>query len=163
MLFDIKNETDVALLRAAFNGKKIGLTSGSFDLFHHMHLVYLTRCRRMCDMLVVGVDSNDLINKRKGPKRPLVPEHQRAAVVSALSCVQAAFILGSVEDFAYAAQQLEPAYVFKNSEKIDGTDIIGGDNAEVIIIRDITQHSSTTEIIEEIMRMREQEGKDDKR
>lgn len=35
--------------------KKIGLTSGCFDLIHYYHLRYLERCKANCDLLIVGV------------------------------------------------------------------------------------------------------------
>lgn len=35
MIFDLKNDNDVELVRRAITGKKVGLTSGSYDLFHH--------------------------------------------------------------------------------------------------------------------------------
>ena len=152
MIFDLKNEGDVELMnRAIRKDKVVGLTSGSYDLFHHLHLVYLKRCRRYCDILIVGVDSDDLVKNRKGPNRPLVPEHQRVAIVSDLSCVGAAFILGSVEDFEQAVKLLSPAFIFKNDE-FKEEEVLGRDRAKAIIIPDIVQYSSTTEIIEEILK-----------
>lgn len=149
MIFDIHSE--VELIHTAFAGKTIGLTSGSFDLFHHLHLVYLQRCRRLCDVLIVGVDSNDLVTLRKRPPRPLVPEHQRVAIVAALKCVDAAFILGSVEEFGRAVECLGVKRIFKN-ETFRNEKVLGGDRAEVVIIPDVKQHSSTTQMIEEILK-----------
>lgn len=151
MIFDLKNEVDVELVNRAIKGRVVGLTSGSYDLFHHLHLVYLKRCRRHCDILVVGVDSDDLVRNRKGSHRPLVPEHQRVAIVSDLSCVGAAFILGSVEDFEQAVNLLSPAMIFKNDE-FKEEEVLGRDKAKVIIIPDIIQYSSTSQIIEEILK-----------
>lgn len=153
MIFDLKNEVDIDLVNRAIQGKTVGLTSGSYDLFHHLHLVYLKRCRRHCDILVVGVDSDDLVRSRKGPNRPLVPEHQRVAIVSDLSCVGAAFILGSVEDFEQAVNLLSPAMIFKNDE-FKEEEVLGREKARVIIIPDIVQYSSTSQIIEEIFKRR---------
>ena len=149
MMIDIKNENDVLLLKDATKGKRVGLTSGSFDLFHHLHLVYLTRCRRLCDLLIVGVDSDDLIRERKGPTRPLVTEHQRVAIVSALSCVGAAFIMGSVDDFGLAAAEIAPEVIFKNQD-FEGKPVLGADKAKVVIINDVQQHSSTSQLVEAI-------------
>ena len=151
MIFDLKNDSDVELVKRAISGRKVGLTSGSYDLFHHMHLVYLKRCRYYCDILIVGVDSDDLVRNRKGPRRPLVPEHQRTAIVSDLSCVGAAFVLGSVEDFELAVNLLSPTLIFKNDEFRE-EEVLGRDKAKVIIIPDVVQYSSTTEIIEEILK-----------
>jgi len=151
MIFDLRNEVDVDLINRAVQGKIVGLTSGSYDLFHNLHLVYLKRCRRYCDILIVGVDSDDLVRNRKGSHRPLVPEHQRVAIVSDLSCVGAAFILGSVEDFERAVESLSPKLIFKNDE-LKEEEVLGRDKAKVIIIPDIVQYSSTSQIIEEILK-----------
>ncbi len=153
MIFDLRNESDVNLVNWAITikGKTVGLTSGSYDLFHNLHLVYLKRCRRYCDILIVGVDSDDLVRNRKGPHRPLVPEHQRVAIVSELACVGAAFILGSVKDFERAVELLLPAVIFKNDE-FKEEEVLGREKAKVIIIPDIVQYSSTSQIIEEILK-----------
>ena len=151
MIFDIKNEGDIDLLNRAVKGKNVGLTSGSYDLFHHLHLVYLKRCRRYCDILIVGVDSDDLVKNRKGSHRPLVSEHQRVAIVSDLACVSAAFILGSVDDFREAVELLSPTVILKNND-FKEEEVLGRDKAKVIIIPDIIQYSSTSEIIEEILK-----------
>lgn len=45
--------------------KKIGLTSGCFDLIHYYHLRYLERCKANCDLLIVGVDSDSLVEMNK--------------------------------------------------------------------------------------------------
>lgn len=155
MVFDIKNESDVDIVKRALKGKRVGLTSGSYDLFHHLHLVYLKRCRRFCELLLVGVDSDDFIKARKGPHRPLVPEHQRVAIVSDLACVGAAFILGSLEDFQMAVDILEPSVILKNNQ-FKEEEVIGRDKADVVIIPDLVQHSSTTQIIEEVIKRKSQ-------
>jgi cytidyltransferase-like protein len=149
VIFDLKSDTDLALLRAALKGKVVGLTSGCFDLFHHLHLVYLLRCRRLCEVLIVGVDSNDLVSTRKGPGRPLVPEHQRVAIVSALSCVHSAFIMGSVADFGAAVDKLDVRIIFKN-QAFAGREVFGADHARLVIIPDVAEPSSTSQLIEQI-------------
>lgn len=149
MIFDLRDEHDVALVRRAVAGQVVGLTSGSFDLFHHLHLVFLQRCRMLCDVLIVGVDSNDLVRQRKGEDRPLVPEHQRVAIVSALSCVTGAFVLGTVEDFGRAVEELGVNVVFKNGD-FQEEEVLGRESARVVIIPDIVQPSSTTQLVAEI-------------
>jgi D-beta-D-heptose 7-phosphate kinase/D-beta-D-heptose 1-phosphate adenosyltransferase len=151
VIFDIRNATDVRVLRRAFDGLVVGLTSGCYDLYHSMHQVYLVRCARMCDVLIVGLDSDDLVRAWKGPTRPIVPEHQRLAVLSGLSCVTACFTMGSLDDFQRAVDELNVRKIFKN-QAIKPEECIGRDKAEVITVPDIGNHSSTTGIIEEIKR-----------
>jgi D-beta-D-heptose 7-phosphate kinase/D-beta-D-heptose 1-phosphate adenosyltransferase len=151
MIFDIKNPRDLKLLRRAMDGKKVGLTSGCYDLFHNMHLIYLTRCSRLCDYLIVGVDSDDMVRNYKGPQRPIVPEHQRVSLINGLNCVHASFVMGELQDFQRAVDELGVKAIFKN-QAFKPEEVLGKDKAEIVIIPDITQHDSTTGIIENIKR-----------
>src|SRR5690348_18298665 len=63
-------------------GLRIVLTSGSFDLIHLGHVKYLARAKALGDVLVVGVDSDDKIRRRKGDDRPLVPEQERLEMLA---------------------------------------------------------------------------------
>jgi D-beta-D-heptose 7-phosphate kinase/D-beta-D-heptose 1-phosphate adenosyltransferase len=58
-------------------GKRIVLTQGVYDLIHEGHALYLAKARSYGDVLFVGVDSDLLTKKRKGPSRPIVPEKER--------------------------------------------------------------------------------------
>jgi len=57
--------------------KRIVLTQGVFDLIHEGHALYLEKAKQQGDVLIVGVDSDDLTKKRKGPSRPIVPQSER--------------------------------------------------------------------------------------
>lgn len=63
-------------------GKKIVLTSGSFDMLHIGHCRYLCEAKKFGDVLFVGVDSDKKIKKRKGPERPVVPEEERLEMLT---------------------------------------------------------------------------------
>ena len=61
-------------------------TSGSFDLFHIGHLNILEKSAALGDELIVGVSTDELIEKYKGMK-PIIPFEQRFRIVSAIRCV----------------------------------------------------------------------------
>lgn len=63
---------------------KIVLTSGSFDLTHIGHARYLEKAKSYGDLLIVGVDSDEKVSRRKGPERPIVPENERTEMLSHL-------------------------------------------------------------------------------
>lgn len=63
-------------------GLRVVLTSGSFDIIHEGHSMYLEAARRFGDFLIVGIDSDDKIRERKGPNRPAVPEMERLRMVT---------------------------------------------------------------------------------
>jgi D-glycero-beta-D-manno-heptose 1-phosphate adenylyltransferase len=63
-------------------GYRIVLTSGSFDLIHLGHVKYLARAKELGGILVVGVDSDAKIRRRKGEDRPMVPEDERLELLA---------------------------------------------------------------------------------
>jgi D-beta-D-heptose 7-phosphate kinase/D-beta-D-heptose 1-phosphate adenosyltransferase len=75
----------VAALRES--GKKIVWTNGCFDIVHVGHITYLQKAASLGDVLIVGLNSDESVRSVKGPGRPIVPEVERAIVLSALECV----------------------------------------------------------------------------
>lgn len=73
-------ETIVGALKTL--GLRVVLTSGSFDIIHEGHSMYLEAARRFGDFLIVGLDSDDKIRARKGPGRPAVPQMERLRMVT---------------------------------------------------------------------------------
>jgi D-glycero-beta-D-manno-heptose 1-phosphate adenylyltransferase len=75
-----KIEETVNALRTL--GFKIVLTSGSFDIIHEGHSMYLEAARQFGDFLIVGLDSDEKIRARKGENRPVVPQMERLRMVT---------------------------------------------------------------------------------
>lgn len=75
-------------------GTRVVFTNGVFDLLHLGHLRYLQAARALGDLLVVGVNSDASTRQLKGPARPLVPEDERAEMLSGLACVDYVTIFG---------------------------------------------------------------------
>jgi len=73
------------------------LTNGCFDLLHVGHVRYLKTAKALGQTLVVGVNSDHSVKQIKPqqpgfPTRPILPEQQRAEVLSALTVVDAVVI-----------------------------------------------------------------------
>ncbi len=66
--------------------KRIGYTTGVFDLFHIGHLNILERAKASCDFLIVGVTTDELCESTKG-RRPVIPYEERVAIIQALRVV----------------------------------------------------------------------------
>lgn len=66
--------------------KKIGYTTGVFDLFHIGHLNVLKRAKLECDYLIVGVSSDELCLSAKN-KKPIIPFSERLDIVEAIKFV----------------------------------------------------------------------------
>lgn len=75
--------------RVRRTGGTVVATGGCFDLLHAGHVGLLRAARSLGDCLVVLLNSDESVRRIKGPGRPLVPQVDRAAVLSALSCVDA--------------------------------------------------------------------------
>ena len=80
------------------------LATGTFDLLHPGHLLYLERSKKLGDELVVIVAKD--VNVKHKPK-PIVPEDQRLKMVQALKVVDQA-ILGDEKDIFRPIEQLRP-------------------------------------------------------
>ncbi|GHF85130.1 adenylyltransferase/cytidyltransferase family protein [Thalassotalea marina] len=66
--------------------KKIGYTTGVFDLFHIGHLNVLKRAKLECDYLIVGVTSDELCLSAKN-KKPIIPFSERMEIVEHIKFV----------------------------------------------------------------------------
>lgn len=65
---------------------KVGYTTGVFDLFHIGHLNILRRAKEMCEYLIVGVSTDELVQEYKN-KTPIIPFEERKAIVEAIKYV----------------------------------------------------------------------------
>ncbi len=89
-------------------GLKIVLTSGSFDLVHLGHVKYLAKAKELGDVLVVGVDSDAKIRKRKGEDRPMVPEQERLEMLAHQRPVDLLFLKDDEEERWALIKAVEP-------------------------------------------------------
>lgn len=78
-------------------GQRIVLTSGTYDIIHVGHANYLEKARALGDFLIVGVDSDKKVQKRKGPDRPIVPQDERLLMLAHLRHVDA-LVLKNIGD-----------------------------------------------------------------
>lgn len=65
---------------------KIGYTQGTFDMFHIGHLNLLKRAKEYCDILIVGVNSDKLVEEYK-QKTPVINQVERAEILKAIRYV----------------------------------------------------------------------------
>jgi D-beta-D-heptose 7-phosphate kinase / D-beta-D-heptose 1-phosphate adenosyltransferase len=77
------------ITRLRQRGGRLVATGGCFDLLHPGHLSLLRQARAQGDALVVCVNSDESVRRRKGPGRPIMPAAGRIALLEALEPVDA--------------------------------------------------------------------------
>jgi D-beta-D-heptose 7-phosphate kinase/D-beta-D-heptose 1-phosphate adenosyltransferase len=125
--------------------KKVVFTNGCFDIIHAGHTKYLKKAKKLGDILIVGINSDDSIKRLKGNTRPINTLNARAEVMASIGCVD--FIIPFSEDTPYnLIKKIKPDIIAKGGDyKV--TDIIGNDIAKETVVIPFEEGFSTTNII----------------
>ncbi len=75
----------------------IGYTSGVYDLFHIGHLNLLRNAKGMCDKLIVGVTTDELVSYKN--KKAVIPHNERMEIIRAIKYVDAVISQESMDKF----------------------------------------------------------------
>lgn len=115
---------DLANLVAEIKSKglKIVLTQGVYDLIHQGHAAYLEKAKSLGDILIVGVDSDELTRKRKGPGRPIVPQDERVKMLVHLRHVDIVTIKDVDRDIGDLIRLVKPDVLVVSKSTTDFTD-----------------------------------------
>ena len=137
-------------------GRRLVFTNGVFDLLHPGHVRYLRAARAEGDALIVAVNSDRSVRANKGQERPIVPEQERAELIAALWCVDAAFVFDE-ETPDRVIRAIQPDVLVKGADwatdAIVGRDVVEQSGGRVVRAP-IEKGYSTTEIIEKVRRLR---------
>jgi len=135
------------------DGKKIVFTNGCFDIIHRGHIRYLRKAKNLGDVLVVGLNTDSSVRKIKGEKRPIVPEDERAEILSALEMVDYV-VMFSDETPENLIWELQPDVHVKGGdyteEMLPEARIVRSYGGDVVIIPMI-EGKATTNIIKKIV------------
>ena len=71
----------------AERGVRVVFSNGCFDLLHVGHVRYLAASKRLGDVLIVGINSDESTRSIKGPDRPIRTAALRAELLAELACV----------------------------------------------------------------------------
>lgn len=96
-------------------GRCVVWTNGCFDILHAGHVLYLSKAKREGDVLIVGLNSDASVAAVKGPDRPVVPEDERALIISALQYVDYVTVF-SGEDVTPILEALQPDVYAKGGD-----------------------------------------------
>ncbi len=129
-------------------GKKIVFTNGCFDLIHAGHLESLQAAKKLGDILIVGLNSDNSIQALKGSERPVIKENDRASMLAGLSCVNYVIVFDELTPECLI-RELHPNILVKGvdwkNKPVAGSEFV--DRVEFINLK---EGLSTTKIIERI-------------
>lgn len=148
---------DLKETRRVHKKEVVVLVGGCFDLLHVGHVNFLERCRDLGDILIVSVSSDLRVRERKGANRPIIPEKDRATMLSSLAYVNYAIVapnpsMGKIVPTAQIIHELKPDIFATSDERFDDyKENLGLIGTKVIYVPDV-RLDSTTNIIERICR-----------
>ena len=134
--------------------KKIVWTSGCFDLLHVGHVRYLKEAKKLGDILIIGLNSDESVKRIKGPPRPIQSETERAEIIVSLEFVDYLLIF-SDSDATKCLRELQPHIYTKGGDySIDTLNpeerkIIEDSGGEIKLVS-LAKGKSTTQIIDRI-------------
>lgn len=125
-------------------------TGGCFDILHAGHIATLEAAARLGDSLVVLLNSDDSVRRLKGPARPVVPQADRARLLSALDCV-AEVVVFEEDDPTAVLERLRPDVWAKGgdyaAQDLPERDVVRRHGGRVVILPHM-EGRSTTAILE---------------
>jgi D-glycero-beta-D-manno-heptose 1-phosphate adenylyltransferase len=147
--------SEIKAIRAKLkaSNKKVVFTNGVFDLIHSGHVDYLSKAKKLGDVLIVGLNSDDSVKRIKGVKRPILKQEERAYILSNLKPVD--YVIFFDEDTPEKLiSELVPDVLVKGAdwsvEKIVGKDIVEKNSGKVMNI-EFVNDQSTSKIIDLIV------------
>ncbi len=134
-------------------GKRVVFTNGCFDILHAGHVRYLSKAKKLGDVLIVGMNSDSSVKKIKDDGRPIVPQRERAEVLSALEFVDYVVIFNESTPYNLI-KSVQPDVLVKGADwechEIVGADVVKAKGGRVARIK-LVKGRSTTNIIKKIL------------
>jgi len=128
-------------------GKRIVFTNGCFDILHIGHVRCLEEAKKLGDILIVAINTDRSVRSIKGPSRPLVPEAERAEVLSALACVDYVVTFDESDPLSLISS-LKPHVLVKGGdwkpEAVVGREVVEREGGRVVIIPQVQGVSTST-------------------
>ena len=136
------------------NHKTIVYTVGTFDLLHVGHLAILEQCRKLGDIVVVGVASDSVVASYK-PNEPVIPLIQRQEMLEALRCVDRVLPYHTLEYVSACKELNVDIFVVgedwgRNPHNIDVEKYLQGEGKQIIQVL-YNPRTSSTAIKKDVM------------
>ncbi len=131
---------------------KIGFANGCFDLLHPGHISLIKESKKICDYLIIGLNSDSSVKNLKGDTRPIDPENLRIEKLSKLNEVDA-IIVFSEDTPIRLLSEIKPDFLIKGSDykgkKVAGSDVVIQNGGKLKLLKYLNGFS-TTKLIQSI-------------
>ena len=87
---------------------KIGFTCGSFDLLHAGHIIMFEDCKKQCDKLIVGLQTDPSIDRPLTKNKPIQTLEERRIQLEAVRYIDQIFIYETENDLHQTLYELDP-------------------------------------------------------
>ncbi len=118
-------------------GMKIVFTNGCFDLIHPGHVDYLAKAASLGDKLIIAVNTDQSVQKLKGPDRPIQNQDSRAFILSAMEFTSAV-VLFDEDTPAEIIALLKPDILVKGADyavdQVVGADFVIKNGGSVVLL-----------------------------
>ena len=140
-------------------GEKVVFTNGCFDIIHAGHVQYLAQARQLGDLLVIGLNTDESVQRLKGPLRPICPEEDRAIVLAALACVDYVTLFDE-ETPKELIEELRPDILVKGKD-YEGKEVVGRETVEAnggkVVLMPLVEGRGTSNVIAKILSIHDKE------
>ena len=148
----VTNQNLSKALKDYDSNKIIGFTNGCFDLLHTGHISYLKSAKQKCDILILGLNSDESIRKLKGKNRPIVELKDRVEILSSFPFIDKIVVFDEVTPIKLI-KRIKPNIIFKGKD-YKKKDVVGFRESKKwqgrVILIDFIKNKSTTNLIERI-------------
>jgi len=130
------------------NSKRIVFTNGCFDILHVGHVQYLHQAKKLGDILIVAINSDNSVKLNKGPSRPINSFEDRACIIASLESVD--YVIKFEEETPInLIKKITPDFLVKGGD-YKNKQVAGQDFAKELVLIDFVSGKSTTNIIKQI-------------
>lgn len=125
--------------------------NGTFDLLHTGHIDLLNYAKSLGDILVVGIDDDKRVSKKKGPERPINNQITRKTILSNLKAVDDVEIFHTDDELVQLVQKHSPDIMIVGSDW-KGKTVIGSQYARKLVFFDRVNDESTTNTLNNFLK-----------
>ena len=146
----IKDLTQITRIskRLRLQERKIVFTNGCFDILHVGHTKYLEEAKSYGDILILGLNSDESVQRLKGPSRPVNSEDDRAYILASLEAVD--YVVKFYDDTPYELIKAVKPHILVKGGDYEGKSVVGEDIAEELRLVNFVEGKSTTSTIKKI-------------